>query len=130
AFSPMIALVHAKAPNAAIQQVSIDHAGTSGQKINVTVHEPGQLSASQRFVFDTTGRLVDSPNIDRETIGRQILFALQPLHFGWFGGIAVKIAYGLLGLSLCIVTSSGVTIWLTRRRDKGRPAPTWERIWT
>jgi hypothetical protein len=31
---------------------------------------------------------------------------------------------------LCVVTSSGVTIWLTRRRDKGRPAPTWERIWT
>jgi hypothetical protein len=41
----------------------------------------------------------------------------------------VRIAYGLLGIALCIVTSSGVTIWLARRRDRGRPVPQWERIW-
>jgi len=28
-----------------------------------------------------------------------------------------------------VVTTSGVAIWLARRRDKGRPAPMWERIW-
>lgn len=128
--SPMLAVVRAMAPKASIQAVSIEHAGTSVQKITVTAHAPGELSASQRFVFDAKGGLVDAPNSGRDTIGRQILFALQPLHFGWFGGIAVKVAYGLLGLALCIVTSSGVTIWLARRRDKGRPAPTWERIWT
>jgi hypothetical protein len=41
----------------------------------------------------------------------------------------VKIAYGLLGLALTVVTHSGVVIWLARRRDKGRPAERWERIW-
>ena len=49
------------------------------------------------------------------------------LHFGWFAGLPVKIAYLLLGFALCAVTWSGVTIWLARRRDKGRPAPGWER---
>ena len=48
---------------------------------------------------------------------------------GWFGGMPVKILYGVLGLALTIVTHSGVTIWLARRRDKGRPAGRWERIW-
>jgi uncharacterized iron-regulated membrane protein len=129
-FAPMIALVHARAPEASIEAVTVDHPGTAGQKINLTVHEPRRLSIYQRYVFDTSGRLIESPKADRQTVGRQILFALQPLHFGWFGGIAVKIAYGLLGLSLCIVTSSGVTTWLARRRDKSRPAPTRERLWT
>ena len=36
---------------------------------------------------------------------------------------------GVLGAGLTAVTSSGVAIWLARRRDKGRPAPRWERIW-
>ncbi|WP_168356022.1 PepSY-associated TM helix domain-containing protein [Sphingomonas gei] len=128
--SAMIEVVRAKAPEASIRSVSIERAGTSGQKVNVTVHRPGQLSTYERYVFDTSGRMVDSPKATGETISRQILFALQPLHFGWFGGIVVKAAYGLLGLALCVMTSSGVTIWLARRRDKGRPAPMWERIWT
>jgi hypothetical protein len=54
---------------------------------------------------------------------------MTPLHFGWFGGWPIKVAYFLLGLGLTSVTSSGVAIWLARRRDKGRPAPRWERVW-
>lgn len=129
-FPPMMALIHAQAPAASIQSVSIEHPGTRSQMINVTIQEPGQLSMFERYVFDTTGRMIDAPDANRKSIGKQILFAIQPLHFGWFGGFGVKVAYGLLGLSLCVVTSSGVTIWLARRRDKGRPAPTWERFWT
>ena len=55
--------------------------------------------------------------------------SISPLHFGWFGGWPVKVAYFLLGLGLTAVTASGVAIWLARRRDKGRPAPRWERVW-
>jgi hypothetical protein len=51
----------------------------------------------------------------------------KPLRAG--GGILLKIDYGLRGLTLTSVTSSGVTIWLARRRDKGRPAQHWQRIW-
>ncbi len=67
--------------------------------------------------------------LETGSFGQQILGAIQPLHFGWFGGLPVKILYGLLGLALTIVTHSGVTIWLARRRDKGQPAERWERIW-
>ncbi len=55
---------------------------------------------------------------------------MGPLHFGWFGGLAVRLVYGLLGLGLCVVTSTGVTIWLSRRRDRGRAAPGFERVWS
>jgi hypothetical protein len=43
--------------------------------------------------------------------------------------MAVKLLYGVLGLALTVVTHSGVVIWLARRRDKGRPAPGWEKTW-
>jgi hypothetical protein len=62
-------------------------------------------------------------------MGERVFNVLAVLHFGWFGGWPIKIAYGLLGLGLTSVTSSGVAIWLARRRDKGRPAPRWERVW-
>jgi hypothetical protein len=35
-----------------------------------------------------------------------------------------------LGIALSIVAHNGVTIWLVRRRDKGRPAPGWEKTWS
>jgi len=126
----IIASVRADAPSAAIQSVAIQHPGTRGQSISVMVQEPRRLSLFERYMFDYCGHLTQAPSADEKSIARQIIGAIQPLHFGWFGGILVKIAYGLLGLSLCVVTSSGVTIWLARRRDKGRPAPIWERFWT
>jgi uncharacterized iron-regulated membrane protein len=63
-------------------------------------------------------------------LGASINNALGQAHFGWFGGLPIKIAYVLLGAGLTAVTASGVAIWLARRRDKGRPAPAWERVWT
>jgi uncharacterized iron-regulated membrane protein len=92
--APMLAQVSAKSPGASIQAVSIEHAGTNRQKIEVTIHEPGQLSTYDRYGFDAAGHMVDTPDGERATISRQISTALQPLHFGWFGGIIVKIAYG------------------------------------
>jgi uncharacterized iron-regulated membrane protein len=129
-FAPIIASVRADAPSAVIRSVAIQHPGTRGQLISVMVQEPGRLSLFERYAFDFRGHLTRTPSTDHKSLPRQIIGAIQPLHFGWFGGMAIKIGYGLLGLSLCVVTSSGVNIWLARRRDKGRPAPTWERIWT
>lgn len=128
--APIIASARADALSASIQSVAIQHPGTRGQSISVMVQEPRRLSLFERYMFDYRGHLTQAPSADEKSIARQIIGAIQPLHFGWFGGIFVKIAYGLLGLSLCVVTSSGVTTWLARRRDKGRPAPAWERFWT
>lgn len=73
--------------------------------------------------------MIGKLGLSDDGLGKQIFASSYPLHFGSFGGLPVKIAYGLLGVALCVVTSSGVTIWLTRRRDRGRPAPRLERAW-
>jgi uncharacterized iron-regulated membrane protein len=126
---PILMFVRARAPSATVQSLEIQDPGTRKQRLSVIVDEAGELSQGSRYVFDANGRLTFSSTAAHPSIGRQALLALQPLHFGWFGGLATKLAYGLLGLSLCVMTSSGVKIWLARRRDRGRPGEVWERIW-
>lgn len=126
---PMTAEIERRAPGAVLDAVFVQHVATEGQLIGIQAASPGHLAAGERYFFDAEGRFVADAGQENGTIGQQILGALQPLHFGWFGGIWMKLAYGILGLALTVVTTSGVAIWLARRRDKGRPAPGWERVW-
>ncbi|HEV2597769.1 PepSY-associated TM helix domain-containing protein [Sphingopyxis sp.] len=126
----IIGSVRQREPSARVLSVEIKRPATQGQRISVIYEEPGQLTHDQRYVFDTAGKLEYSSNAIKRSMGPQAVLSLPSLHFGWFGGMPVKIAYGLLGIALCTVTSSGVRIWLARRRDKGCPAPTLECLWT
>jgi len=128
--APFLASMKAREPAAQIQSVEVQHPGTRGQSITMFFEGAGRLSHDQRYIFDAGGQVTSSPRIQPRSLGTRALLSLPPLHFGWFGGPATKIAYGLLGIALCVVTSSGMTIWFARRRDQGRPVPAWERFWT
>jgi uncharacterized iron-regulated membrane protein len=125
----MIRQVQRDKPEAIFVSVHIQHVGKAGQVVHLGMRTPGHLAFSNAYYFDGSGKPLGDGGLESGSIGQQILGAISPLHFGWFGGMPVKIAYGLLGLALTVVTHSGVAIWLARRRDKGRPAPRWERIW-
>ena len=125
----MIARIREDHPDAVFSSAHVEHAGTAGQMTHLSMRTPGHLSSANPYYFDGSGESVGDGGLESGSIGQQILGALQPIHFGWFGGTIVKIAYGLLGLALTIVTHTGVTIWLHRRREKGNPTPFWERIW-
>lgn len=125
----MIRHVQATKPDAAFVSLRLEHIGKAGQVVHLGMRSPGHLALSEAYYFKGDGTPLGIGGLESGSIGQQILGALQPLHFGWFGGMPVKIAYGILGLALTVLTHTGVTIWLARRRDKGRPAPRWERIW-
>lgn len=125
----MIRKAQEVAPAAQFVSARIQHVGTAGQVVHLGMSRPGYLALFNTFYFDGSGRLLGDGGLEAGTIGQQILGALQPLHFGWFGGVPVKLAYGLLGLALTVIAYNGVTIWLVRRRDKGRPAPHLEKVW-
>lgn len=127
--APIMAFMRAQEPAAQIQSIEIQHPSTRGQTISVIFEEAGRLTHDQRYIFDADSQVIFSPRTEPRSIGSRALLSLPPLHFGWFGGLATKIAYGVLGLALCVVTSSGMTIWFARRRDQGRPVPAWERFW-
>jgi uncharacterized iron-regulated membrane protein len=125
----MIRQVQAQKPDAEFSSANISHLAHAGQIVHLGMRTPGHLAMANTYYFDGSAKPLGDGGLETGTIGKQILGALQPLHFGWFGGFLVKVAYGILGLALTIVTYTGITIWLARRRDAGRPAPQWEKVW-
>ncbi len=125
----MMRHVLASKPDAQFSSLRIDHVGEAGQVVHLGMRTPGHLAMGNTYYFKGDGTPIGDGGLEEGGVGQQILGALQPVHFGWFGGYPIKLAYGILGLGLTVVTFTGVTIWLARRRDRGRPAPRWEKIW-
>jgi len=116
-------------PGATFVNGHFEQVGKAGQVVHLGMRTPGHIAFSNTYFLDGTGKSLGDGGLEQGGLGQQILGAVSPLHVGWFGGLTIKVVYGLLGLALTVVTHSGVSIWLARRRDKGRPAPVWERIW-
>lgn len=126
---PMMAQLKTMAPGA-VEFIVIEHPTERGGAVLFNIRSaPERISGVDSYTFDHGGKLYHSTPAAKMNLGEMILGSLGPLHFGWFGGGAVKIAYGVLGLGLTYLAAGGVLIWLARRRDKGRPAPGWERVW-
>jgi uncharacterized iron-regulated membrane protein len=60
-----------------------------------------------------TGKLTDSRNMPWYVTA---LFISQPLHFGDYGGMPLKIIWALLDVLTIIVLGTGVYLWLRRRK--------------
>lgn len=129
-FAALIAQARARMADAAIDSVMLERPGRADMRISVHGRRPHHLVVQDEVQFDAHGATIHEEHPQDMVVGTRVLSGIGQLHFGWFGGPLVRAAYGLLGLALCVVTSSGVTIWLARRRDRGRPAPQWERIWS
>jgi len=117
-------------PDAAVEAVTLQNVATAGQLVHVITKRPGQLNLSERHFFDSTGTLLRTAGYDDGPAGIQWTAAMTALHYGWFGGWFVKIAYGVLGAALTIIAATGVNIWLARWSDKGRIRRAWQRVWT
>lgn len=128
---PMFAQVATLAPDGRTDLILLEHPTEMGGAawFNVTRSEQA-LSNVDAYAFDRNAKIYHDKRAADNNLGESILSSIGKLHFGWFGGVLIKIAYVLLGLGLTYLAASGVNIWLARRRDKGRPAPRWERIWT
>jgi uncharacterized iron-regulated membrane protein len=50
-----------------------------------------------------------------------MLFVSQPLHFGDYGGMSMKIIWGLMTLATIIVLGSGLYLWLKKRNVSIEP---------
>ena len=49
-----------------------------------------------------------------------LLLVSQPLHFGDYGGLPLKVVWALLDLIAIMILASGVVLWLSRARDSSR----------
>jgi uncharacterized iron-regulated membrane protein len=129
ALEPLAARALALRPGSKLSYIGVEQPGTRGERITVEVTGPGRLPRGEQAYFDGQGRLIGRGRFASGPIGLQVYSGAAQVHFGFFGGLPVRIAYGVLGLALTYVSATGVTIWLARRRDRGRPAPLLERAW-
>ena len=116
-------------PTAQLDRIHVQRAGTEGQSVTLYAKNPTQLADSSRYVFDGSGQPVGDALTLPPGFGQRLLGLLPTLHFGWFGGPFVKLAYGLLGLALTTVVASSISIWVARRQDQGRAVPHLDRLW-
>lgn len=112
-----------------IEYVFTEHPTETGGAALFNVKHPNRLAGTDSYAFRRDATIYNEKQAATNNLGEDILAAAGTLHFGWFGGGIVKIVYFALGLGLTYLAASGVNIWLARRRDKGRPAPGWERAW-
>lgn len=102
---------------------------TVGQSAYLLAQHPRRLVYGDNYNFDAQGRLTGTVGLATGTLGQQVTASLYPLHFGSFGGIWVKLVYGVLGILACVMTASGMNIWFLKRRQRARAVPRLEGAW-
>lgn len=110
----------------------------------VEIADWGRSSARMVVMGNVSGRLVYYPTVSlsgatgevlevvdwsREGVGRALYAMVTPLHYGSFGGLALKLLYAALGASLCVLAVSGLRIWRSRLPN-GAEADTFARLMT
>ena len=116
-------------PDATLSRIGLRRIGTEGQSLMFALSMPDDLTLTEQYTYDVRGEFVGVRGFADGPVGAQVVAALGPLHFGWFGGWPVKVLYVALGLGLTAIISSGVAIWAARRDDKGRAVPRWLNAW-
>lgn len=87
-------------------------------------------AAFMRGSSPLTSRLLKPVLLDGETsvvtdvrelpVYLKALFVSQPLHFGDYGGIPLKIIWAALDVVTIVVLGSGLYLWIVRRRKRSR----------
>lgn len=121
--------LQARIPDATPTYISLNAAGTDHESLTVTADLAERLVYGDTYEFDGKGAWLGSHHLADGAAGQQIYASLYRLHFGSFGGAWVKWAYLALGLGLCMVSATGMDIWLAKAAQKGRPHPRLRRLW-
>ncbi|MEM9530258.1 MAG: PepSY-associated TM helix domain-containing protein [Pseudomonadota bacterium] len=71
-------------------------------------YEPERISGVTGAVLPLTGFLERTP-------GLRVLGSMAPLHYGLYGGLALKLLYFALGIALSVMVALGNMVWIERR---------------
>lgn len=90
---------------------------TPGGNVSVDVQRtPGDFSHRDEDLFDSsTGQLVQQWHVGNlQSFGDWVLWLMYPLHFGTLWGTSVKVLWSLLGLSLPVLSLTGLLMYWNR----------------
>jgi uncharacterized iron-regulated membrane protein len=117
----MYATAQQAVPGLEARYVSLRRWTTAGADVSFTGNLRGHLASTARVDIDAaTG--VPKKAHDPRTQGFWSLVdgLMEPLHFGDFGGLALKWLYFVLGMTPAFLSISGTLIWLDARRERRR----------
>jgi uncharacterized iron-regulated membrane protein len=121
--------MQANHPEVRITYVTVHEPGTAGQQVQIVAEHPRRLIFGEYYMFDPKGRFTGTAGLADGDLGRQAAASNYDLHFGNYGGLPVKILYGLFGLALTVVAATGTYIWLGKRRRRGFDEPRLRAAW-
>lgn len=109
-----------------IQRVMIKSYGDTAMHIVVegTANKKDNFSGNGRIIYKVQNNQIvyhKSPINDVTYIDR-VKSIIYRLHYGDYGGYALKIVYFILGMTGCVVIISGILIWLVGRDKDSIPA--------
>lgn len=114
--STIVEKVHALNPDAFLSGISLPITPTGTIVAYVDTRKPGDFSHRDIHTFSaSSGRLLTTWHYGQNrTLGDWILWLVYPLHFGTLWGMPVKIVWCLLGLSLPILSVTGLLMYWNR----------------
>ena len=76
---------------------------------------PADSSALTSVYLDRfTGRVLQAPATGARTVGDLVMAWIGPLHVGSFGGLGLRLAWAVLGLSPAVLFVTGFIMWWVR----------------
>ncbi|MFN9475265.1 PepSY-associated TM helix domain-containing protein [Acidovorax sp.] len=110
-------------PGLQARYVSLRRWGTTSAEASFTGALAGHMASTARVDMNAaTGKA--KKVLDPRTAGFWSLVngLMEPLHFGDFGGLALKWLYFILGMTPAFLSVSGTLIWLDSRQQRRREA--------
>ncbi|WP_121118782.1 PepSY-associated TM helix domain-containing protein [Croceibacterium ferulae] len=101
----------------------------AGQHIQIAAAHDRRLIFGEYYDFDARGTFRGTAGLADGAAGQQAAASIYNLHFGNFGGLAVKMAYFVGGLAVSVIAATGTFIWLGKRRRRGMREPRLHAAW-
>lgn len=110
-------------PGLEARYVSLRRWGTATAEASFTGNLSGHLASTARVDMNAATGMPRKVH-DPRTVGFWSLVngLMEPLHFGDFGGLALKWLYFFLGMTPAFLSISGTLIWLDARQQRRREA--------
>ena len=120
----MYATAQQAVPGLEARYVSLRRWDTSAAEASFTGNLRGHLASTARVDIDAATGIPRKIH-DPRTQGFWSLVdgLMEPLHFGDFGGLALKWLYFVLGMTPAFLSISGTLIWLDARQQRRRASP-------
>lgn len=90
--------------------------------VDLRLYRSGDFSPDGNHVYldPATAEVIRVDRIVDRPIGARFLAALAPIHYGQFGGVPVKIAWALLGVTPVILFVTGFLAWWRPAKRKAK----------